>query len=610
MNIHPLFEDFSEFTSNNRLPRSSPLLAVAVGSGRVTRAAVESGADWILALNAGVYRHQGVGSLASFLAFGNANAQTLALLREHCLPHSGETPVFAGVLASDPTTDLAKLFDDLHSLGVEGVTNWPAVGFIDGQFREALESAGCGVAGEAEMLAAAKKAGFATLGFALAESEVRTFLAADVDGLVLNLGLTRWVEDLPQRRDKLQASIVQLRQLLATAHEPGASRRPICLAFGGPMLAPEDFETLFRMTEIDGFAGGSVFERFPVASTVASTVRGFKSVSRSSLDDWNSMPKRLGELIGRSSPMLELFRLIKRLGSTEVNVCLSGETGTGKEIAASMLHRLSPRSLGPFVTVNCGAIPDSLLESELFGHEKGAFTGAHRRRLGKFELADGGTLLLDEIGDLSMHGQVALLRVLQQREIVRVGGETPRAVDVRIIAATHIDLASSVAAGKFRADLYFRLNEFTITMPPLRSRIDDLPLLTDAFLQRISLRLGRQLVGLSASFHEKLSFHGWPGNVRELQHTLLQAALFEDGSVLTGSNFQPKPWLYDDMDTVPDMPTTVHSKGNGHRLLAAQRVATAEAAIKASGGNKAAAARDLGITRKTLYSWINTVPPK
>ena len=578
---------------HRRGPNSAPLVAVAVGSGRVTAAAVEAGVDCLLALSAGVYRHHGVGSLASFLASGNANAQTLDLLRTHCLPRRSHTPVFAGVLAGDPTQTAPEMFARLRELGVEGVTNWPAVGFVDGNFRAALEEAGLGVAGEAAMLAEAKAAGFATLGFALAEEDALAFVAAGVDGLVFNLGLTRAIEDVIERRDQLQECAGRLQRLLATARR---ERPVVCFAFGGPVLAPEDWETLFRQTTVDGFAGGSVFERLPVQSTVAATVRGFKAVTRRPLGGASG----LGDLLGRSRPMREAFRLLERVAPTEVSVCLAGETGTGKELAATLLHRLSPRAAGPFVTVNCGAIPGTLIESELFGHEKGAFTGAHRRRPGKFELAHGGTLFLDEIGDLSAHGQVALLRALQQREITRVGGDTPIPVDARIVAATHVDLAARVTEGRFRADLYFRLNEFTVELPPLRERLDDLPTLVDAFLERLSARLGRRLVGLTAEFFAKLRAHAWPGNVRELQHGLAQAALREDGTVLTGAFFRPSS----SPPGAPDIP------------LAATRLASpaerAEAALRAvaeAGGNKAAAARRLGVTRKTLYAWLGDNAP-
>jgi len=589
------------FLKSNFVKRNHPLLAVAVGSGRVTRATVDAGVDWLLALSAGVYRNQGAGSLGSFLASGNANEQVLELLRVHCLPQRKNKPVFAGVLANDPTTSLSQIFENLRSLGVEGITNWPTIGFIDGQLREALEENGWDIASEATMLKSAREAGFATLGFALHEKEVEAFRNAGVDGFILNLGLTKTIPDIPERRDRLQSAAVLLRRLLAVAHAEAGERRPICLAFGGPILNPEDLEVLFKMTEIDGFAGGSLFERLPVEETVTATVRGFKAVMRHSLSGSEaSASTGLGELLGRSQPMRDVFRLIQRVGPSEFNVCLTGETGTGKELAATLLHRLSPRAAGPFVTVNCGAITDSLLESELFGHEKGAFTGAHRRRLGKFELAHNGTLFLDEIGDLSPHGQVALLRAIQQREITRVGSETIQPVNIRIITATHLNLEKKVEEGSFRADLFYRLNEFTITLPPLRERLDDLPILVNAFLKHLEARLGRHLIGLTADFHHRLKAHGWPGNLRELQHVLAQAVLLEDGAVLTGTTFRSTPWNSSNHYPTPSS----QAKINPLPLEPAKRSANARTALLNAKGNKAQAARALGITRKTLYAWL------
>src|SRR5439155_12117494 len=207
-------------------------------------------------------------------------------------------------------------------------------------------------------------------------------------------------------------------------------------------------------------------------------------------------------------------------------------SGVGKGRLATQIHRLSSRAHGPLVTLNCGAIPDTLLESELFGHEKGAFTGADRRRLGKFELADKGTLFLDEIADLSPHGQVALLRAIQQREITRVGGDRSRPVDVRILAASNRPLAVLVEQGRFRADLYYRLNGVAIRLPPLRQRLEDSPLLVEHILSRLRVQFKRKLRGLSAGFSAKLDAHDWPGNIRELEQVLVQAAMLEDGPIL------------------------------------------------------------------------------
>jgi two-component system response regulator HydG len=364
----------------------------------------------------------------------------------------------------------------------------------------------------------------------------------------------------------------------------------LCLAFGGPITAPEDLDEVFRHSRVHGFAGGSVFERLPVQNALASTIRGFKSVAVHRGGE--SGPEGLGEMIGRSSAIRAVFDLIRRTAPYDVNVCIEGESGTGKELVATLLHRMSNRANQPFVTLNCGAIPDTLLESELFGHEKGAFTGADRRRLGKFELAHGGTLFLDEIADLSPRGQVAILRALQQREITRVGGETSIPVDVRVLAASNQVLSQAVAEGRFRADLYYRLNYLTIQLPPLRDRRDDLPQLIGDTLARLRVRLNRRLEGISPAFQRKLEQHGWPGNVRELQHVLGQAALREDGTELDGRFFVPTP-------AVPGI-----APARNAPVVHVKRNAVARNALREAGGNKSRAAKSLGITRKTLYVWL------
>ncbi len=230
---------------------------------------------------------------------------------------------------------------------------------------------------------------------------------------------------------------------------------------------------------------------------------------------------RLGGMVGRSPIMHEVFRTIERLAQSPATVLLTGESGTGKELAARAIHDLSPRSHGPFVAVNCGAISRELIESELFGHERGSFTGATERRIGRFESASGGTLLLDEIGDLETGMQVKLLRALQERVIERVGSSTPVPVDVRVLAATHRDLAQDVETGRFRSDLYYRINVVPLRLPPLRERREDIALLVQAFLLAAAERSGRESPSeLSARARAALDDYAWPGNVRELQNAI------------------------------------------------------------------------------------------
>ena len=238
----------------------------------------------------------------------------------------------------------------------------------------------------------------------------------------------------------------------------------------------------------------------------------------------------LGDLVAHSRQMLELFRTVRKISEFKTTVLIGGESGTGKELIARAIHRISPRAQEPFIAVNCGAIPDNLLESELFGHRKGAFTDASRDRKGLFEEASGGTLFLDEIGELPLGLQVKLLRVLQEGEIRRLGDSQDIKVDVRVVAATARDLAAEVARGAFREDLYYRLNVFALHLPPLRERREDIPLLVEHFLVRMNARMGLAVAGASTEAMRQLMNHDWPGNVRELENCIERAIVLCEGS--------------------------------------------------------------------------------
>jgi two-component system NtrC family response regulator len=292
--------------------------------------------------------------------------------------------------------------------------------------------------------------------------------------------------------------------------------------------------------------------------------------------------------------MLRLYRTIEKVAATDATVLVVGESGTGKELVARTLHRASRRSNGPFVAVNCAAIPETLIESELFGHEKGSFTGAHRRREGRFEEADGGTLLLDEIASMPLPLQASLLRVLQERRLTRVGGTGEVECDVRVVAASNRDLPALVAEGGFREDLYYRLNVVPIVLPPLRDRLDDVPMLAASFLEQASARHGIEMASLSPAVLRALMEHGWPGNVRELANVVERLVLLaEDGRV-----------------NLDDLPAEVRSAGGGTGcpfLLPAEGLVWDQVeadllrqALERSQGNRAAAARLLGLGYKAL----------
>lgn len=248
---------------------------------------------------------------------------------------------------------------------------------------------------------------------------------------------------------------------------------------------------------------------------------------------------RFPDLVGQSEELGRLLRTIDKVAPTDATVLIRGESGTGKELVASAIHRHSQRSDGPLVKVNCAALVETLLLSELFGHERGAFTGAQQRKKGRFEMADKGTLFLDEIGDISAKTQVALLRVLQEREFERVGGTTPISVDVRILAATHRDLEAMVQEGTFREDLYYRLRGIMVDVPPLRERTEDLPHLCEHLLIRIAKERSEAPKRISEDTLRMLSEHTWPGNIRELDNILRSATLFCENTTLSPDDFQP-----------------------------------------------------------------------
>ncbi len=272
------------------------------------------------------------------------------------------------------------------------------------------------------------------------------------------------------------------------------------------------------------------FELRPVVESALQTQEDRRSAGQPEAEQ----PKHDGrvKMIGISRALQEVFKLVGRVARTDAPVLIAGESGTGKELVAKALHEYSPRRQKEMITINCGAIPENLLESELFGHEKGSFTGAIARRAGRFEQADGGTLFLDEIGDMPPSIQVKLLRVLQDGSFSRVGANETLTTDVRIVAATHKKLDDEVAAGRFREDLYYRLNVVEIKIPPLRDRLEDIPLLAEYFLQRITRKNGMARIRISAEAVATLQTHTWPGNVRELENTIARACALATSQIL------------------------------------------------------------------------------
>jgi DNA-binding NtrC family response regulator len=306
-----------------------------------------------------------------------------------------------------------------------------------------------------------------------------------------------------------------------------------------------------------------------------------------------------GSLVGASPEMRKIYQVIEQAAPTGASVLIMGESGTGKELVARTIHQLSPRAAFPFVAINCAAIPETLLESEIFGHEKGAFTGAADRRAGCFELADHGTLFLDEIGEMTPATQVKLLRVLQERTFRRLGGRYEQSVDVRVIAATNADPVESVQKGKLREDLYYRLNVFAVTLPPLRNRKEDLPLLVQAFITEFNTRNQRSIAGVDHQVMRLLENYHWPGNVRELRNVLERATILSPGPFIEAEHLPPVVAREPDPEQTPQV-----ALGPGTTVEEAER-RLIMMTLQHTRDNKTRAAEILGISLKTLHNKLN-----
>jgi len=366
----------------------------------------------------------------------------------------------------------------------------------------------------------------------------------------------------------------------------------------------DEKENALRAVELgayDFFAKPIVIDELAVILKRASYVTGLEK-------DLEILRARSGErkdfegIIAMSAPMLDIFNTVKRVAPTDVSVLVTGESGTGKELIAKAIHMRSPRQGGPFIPINCGAIPENLLESELFGHEKGSFTGAHVTRPGKFELADRGTIFLDEIGELSQSLQVKILRFLQDQVIERVGGREPIQIDVRIIAATNRDLEEMLGTKEFREDLFYRINTINLSLPPLRERGEDILLLAMYFLNHYNREFSKNIRGFSNSAHGTLSGYAWPGNVRELENRIKRAVIMTSGKLI-----QPEDL---DLPYADELEGESRAGDRGLSIPAGMTLKQAReeterklivGVLLRSRGNISAAAKELDVSRPTLH---------
>jgi transcriptional regulator with GAF, ATPase, and Fis domain len=303
--------------------------------------------------------------------------------------------------------------------------------------------------------------------------------------------------------------------------------------------------------------------------------------------------RQYGDLVGSGASMREVFRRIEKVSGTDISVLVTGETGTGKEVVAREIHRRSTRAAGPFVAVNCGAIPEALLESELFGHVKGAFTGAIATRIGKFQAASGGTLFLDEIGDMPLALQVKILRAIQERAVTKVGDTRPETAEIRVIAATNRVLEEEIRKGTFREDLYYRLNVISIHLPPLRERGDDLPVIAKYFLQKYSREFGARVRGFTPAAVVAMRKYGWPGNIRELENRVKKAVVLADRALVSPEDLDLRPEVLD-----PILPLAQAREEFQKRYI--------NEVLDRNGGNRTKTAKDLGVDPRTIFRHLES----
>ncbi|MCI0343171.1 MAG: sigma 54-interacting transcriptional regulator [Planctomycetales bacterium] len=423
--------------------------------------------------------------------------------------------------------------------------------------------------------------------------------ARDVAGLVLPAGLLS--------RARAGEAVLTPDRALDPREAPAGARSLFCAAAAAPLRAGGRVVGVVYADTAGGAPdfNGAALEWLRAAGTIAGAALAAATKGAGSRGARPPFAEDgAPELIGKSPPMRRVFDTIRRVAATSSTVLLSGESGTGKELIARAIHANSPRRAGPLVAVNCAALPRDLVESELFGHERGAFTGALARSRGRFEQASGGTLLLDEVGDLPPEAQGKLLRALEERAVTRVGGQSPVPVDVRIVAATHRDLRGLTESGDFREDLYYRLSALVLEVPALRERKDDIPYLAAYFLERLREECGHHVQGFEPDTLTLLTSYPWPGNVRELRNSIERACVLSGGTTLRPSDF-----------SFLDPSRAARSSGGGRAGGSAEEMPTLRdverqhitRVIQSTGGNKSRAARILGIERSTLYEKLKAL---
>ncbi|MDN5332313.1 MAG: hypothetical protein PWP45_1538 [Tepidanaerobacteraceae bacterium] len=571
------------------------IIGAGVGSGFAAKYAEEGGADLLFLFNSGRFRMAGVPSLAGYLPYANANDMVISFGVSEIIPKVKNVPVIAGLCATDPKYSHEELLEKIKNYGFSGVVNYPTLSIIDGNFRLVAEEQGLGFENEVNLIKLAAQMGIFTVAFVQTEIEAEEMLEAGADVICVHFGFTSGGEGNIKTFMPLEDAV----NLYCRVYKKIAARESdkILMVYGGPLGYPESIRDFLkgikaRGTKVHGYIGGSAIDSNYVRDTISSLTHLLKEISQKEIT-------RLGNLVGSSQAMQNIYEIIKKVAPSDITVLVTGESGTGKELVAEAIHELSFRRDKPLIKINCASLPENLLESELFGHEAGAFTGAIKKQTGKFELANGGTLVLDEIGEIPLSLQAKLLRAIENQEFYRIGGEKLIKVNVRIIACTNKDLSEMVREGKFREDLFWRLNVININMPPLRMHLEDLPEIVEEIVKRYCQKNGKPVPKIDPKLIKNLKMYNWPGNVRELENFIHALLVFSNEKMLTFGDraanlLREKLMWRNDRENFDENKVSKHRNGDESRKLIE--------VLRQCNFNKTRAAQMLGISRRTLYN--------
>jgi DNA-binding NtrC family response regulator/predicted TIM-barrel enzyme len=586
-------------------------IGAAIGAGLVARSAVRGGADFILALNAGRVRVMGAPSAVCMLPIHDSNAFVAEFARREILGRV-DVPVLFGASTFDPRADIPALVRQIGAWGFDGVINFPTVVLLDPEAGAGMARYGLGWRREIELIAAAHGAGLLAAAYVRTVEQAADMADAGGDLICVNFGWTAGGFAGEPATQDIAGAAAEARALFQQVRRRRA--KVLCFVEGGPISTPQAAAEVCQASNADGYVASSTVDRIPLESAVFDAAAAFKAVAGLTRKVEALKNEMLGDgrrfgLIGRSAAMAQLVRMIERLVDSDLTVLIHGPSGAGKELVAQALHQGSHRRDRPLVAVNCAAIPRDLLESELFGFERGAFTGASRARLGRFEEANGGTLFLDEIGDLDLSLQGKLLRVLESGVVERLGSNQPHRLNARVLCATHRDLRTLSGDGRFREDLFFRLSQLEIRVPSLAERIEDIPLLAHSFLSTFAARNNGRPKVIDNAACQLLMNHPWPGNVRELRNVVQQAAILTDGEVIGAADLTPLL----DARAQGRAPAKLSPTGSPLAKTGTVEPAASAAeterdwildALRRNRFRRGAAARDLGLSRRTLYNKI------